>query len=171
MNTTSTLLQEQIKQAFSEVQQPNPEEIVDCSCWECVAQKKMFSGQTKGNLSDKLIEKCDTVALFSPKAFHYFLPCFLIYSLKHETDNEDFADYVLNIILPYKEDDTSRSYWLKRLCLFSQEQLKVVIEYINYMKNRPDIFTNQVTIERGKTRLEKYFSISKETKTSKTTKR
>lgn len=167
MSTASILLQEKIKQVFSQVKQPSTEKIVDCDCWECVAQKKMFSGQTKENLSEELIKKCDTVALFSPEAFHYFLPCFLIYSLKYEADNEDFADYVLNTVLPYKEDDTSRSYWIRRLKLFSQEQLKVVIEYINYMKNKPEILTNQVVIERGKIRLEKYFSSSKETKTPK----
>lgn len=164
MNTASLLLQKKIKQAFSQVEQPSPEKIVDCDCWECVAQKKIFSGQDKENLSEELIEKCDTIALFSNEAFQYFLPCFLIYSLNHLEDNEYFAKYVLNTVLP---DNTTRSYWLSRLELFSEEQLKVVIEYIDYMRGKPDIFYDQVAIEKGKIRLEKYFSISKETKTPK----
>ena len=159
MNKTSLLLQEKFRNAFKKAKRPRIDDIVECDCWECADIQEAFKDQVSENLQEDIIVNNLTLSLFSPRAFHYFLPGYIIFFLKNESFLYQVGQSILLALLPGKEDDASKSYWCDRVKLFSVEQMEALYEFIDYMKNKPEILRDQTLIERGEKRLKRYYSI------------
>ena len=77
-------LKQTIESVFTDVPYPGDGNITRCPyhCAECLAVAKFFKGRSwQGNTVEELREHHTALALFTPEAFHYFLPAFMLASI------------------------------------------------------------------------------------------
>lgn len=147
--------------AFADVPHPG-RNIAPCGCWECSEVEKDFqdavSASSWQTLATSIIERHFSVlALLSPRAFNSFLPAFLVYALQNYNAS-DVWEWTIYTLTPGKESDNSSEWWRERLHLFTEEQMNVIYQYLNLIRQDPDAYDFYKDIDRGKPRLETYFN-------------
>ena len=89
--TTSAGLREEISGAFQNAHYPGDDRIVSHECWECTEVTNAFKGTRWQDWIDRppedLCMRGGGIFLLSPEAFRYFLPAYLIVSLKDEKNH------------------------------------------------------------------------------------
>src|SRR5262245_9513809 len=89
-----------------------------------------FTGKSwRGHTAEALNRHSFALLAFTPEAFHYYLPAFLIASLKAPDDAP--LDSVISAISPPKDNPKRPSFW-RRWSLFSPAQRRVVVECLKY---------------------------------------
>src|SRR5438128_9120148 len=79
---TKEELKQIIIKMFNSIPHPGKNNIIGHKCAECYGVKKDFKDINWRDASEEVIEKnYDKLPLFSPAAFHHFLPAFLIKSI------------------------------------------------------------------------------------------
>lgn len=124
------ILTEKIKEGFkNNLFVLKNDEIISHNCDECNILKKDFSDIKHLKLPNDLIEEhCTDLPLLTPKAFHYFFPNYLIYSLS----NLDWSicDFILNIIKDY-----NTSFYNTRFKLFNEKEKFVIKLFLLFIKD------------------------------------
>lgn len=159
-------LKSKIKSAFSQTKQPAWDNIALHECEECLGVRKDFVNVNWQKASDELLEKnYDKLPLFSPDAFKYFLPAFLLYTLRNfDEDFSEVCEFTLYAITPGKswKDDNGQisSYWVEKFSAFTEEQMNTIYEFLTLAEQNP-IYTNDKTsIQRSFERLKAIKSAS-----------
>jgi hypothetical protein len=115
-------LADRIAAAFQTDSSP-PERIVVHRCDECERVSTDFAGRNWTELSqDVLAYHHDSIPLFSPEAFAYYLPAYLIFAAK---DRDRVGEMVLYSLGP------TRGEWAagrRSACKYSAEQVRLIIE-------------------------------------------
>ncbi len=76
-------LKQKIVSAFGDVLYPKGD-IVSHECDECCEVGRIFANLDWKTIEPQFLENnYDKLPVFSPEAFHFFLPAYLIYSLEH----------------------------------------------------------------------------------------
>lgn len=152
---------ENIFEAFAEV--PHPERnVAPCGCGECRDLERAFhdasSGASWQTLPPSFIEDhFGDLPLFSPEAFHYVLPAYLVHALRNY-DNEDsnVREWTIYTLTPGKEPDSKKLWRVARFSPFTAEQMRVIYEYLALIRRDPDAYDFYKDIDRGLPRLQKY---------------
>lgn len=129
-------LKEAIKSAFAAVEYPGDKNITHCPyhCRPCEEITEYFKGKTwEGHSVDDLRDHHTALSLFTPDAFHFFLPAFMLASLE-SYDNTDILPDSIRFNFEFSLDH--RDHFLVRLTNFSEEQRRVIIEFLRYMESR-----------------------------------
>lgn len=90
----------------------------------------------------------DVLSLFTSTAFHYYLPAFLICSLKRFEPDNRILEYTIYSLSPTKtsQDDP----WLKeRLRLFTPEQINTIRNFLEYILYDESMYAFHKDAERG----------------------
>ncbi len=97
-------LKSEIVKAFAEVEQPPKDNIALHECEECRGVRSDFAKVKWRETSSELLERnYDKIPLFSPAAFNYFLPAYLLYTLNNFDDElSDVCDFTLYALTPDK---------------------------------------------------------------------
>lgn len=122
-------LQSKIEAAFSDIEPPSPKNIIEHECQECRDVEQTFRNQNWRNIELKKVEWAyDKLPLFTPEAFQYFLPAFMIYSLrKPESDVCEFLVYAL------ASKKVSVEWWQERLDKFTEAQKSVCSLFLRWL--------------------------------------
>jgi hypothetical protein len=138
-----------IKAAFATVPYPGDDDIVHCEydarhggtlpgpCRECSEAVAQFKGTGALDHSAKDV-RYGSVALasFSPAAFAYWLPSFLVAALLDPTE-ADIAIDSIEYRLRSSGDERELALQAKRLALLSCAQLEVLVSYFEFqLENR-----------------------------------
>lgn len=129
--------------------------ITEHECEECFGVRKTFLNKDWKQITPRALqENYDKLPLFSPEAFHCFLPAYLIYSLENFTADEvcDFVVYGLMVRSDKNQDSTE--YQKRRFECFTKKQISIVSEFVDLaiQSDEYDIFIQE--LERGKKLLE-----------------
>lgn len=135
----------EIDQAFPA--RPLPERITDCDpdCPECNAITAEFYGQQWQVIDDAKIEANKSMSFFSPKAFHYLLPAYLRYSLRHfafNSDNSDVCEFMVYALTPDLGASTepSRAAWMReRFSLLDRKQAEIVVGFLTLISRDEEL--------------------------------
>ena len=115
-------LADRIAAAFRTDSSP-PERIVVHRCDECERVSSDFAGRKWIELSqDVLAYHHDSIPLFSPEAFAYYLPAYLLFVAK---DPDRIGEMVLYGLGPTRGE---RATERRAACNYSAEQLRLIIE-------------------------------------------
>ena len=141
---------ELIESAFAAVPYPGDDNITRCThadCLECEEIAAHFRGTTwRDHTIKKLWQFNSAIALFTPPAFHYFLPAFMIQSLGRWDAANEIPNFIAYQFLPSKPG--MQQYHLERWQLLNQRQREAIAaflrEYLNshsadYVPDRADI--------------------------------
>ena len=133
-------LKNQIFKTFADTKQPAKEDIALGDYEQCKEMRNDFAGIKWQEISDELLLKqYDAIPLFTPQAFIYFLPAFLIYTLKNFDSHSLLGEFTIYALTPDKKWnlDNMKSYWTERLSLLSNKQMEVIYDFLDLAKQNP----------------------------------
>ncbi len=127
-------LKEAIQTAFAEVPYPGDNNITRCPyhCRPCQEITDYFKGKGwEGHAVEDLRDHHTALSLITAEAFHYFLPAFMLASLESYNSTDILPD---SIRFHFEFDLDHRDHFLVRMTKFSDEQRRVIIEFLRYME-------------------------------------
>lgn len=137
MLENNDVLIQKVKSAFEAT--PSPKFIIAHECEECFQLEASFRNKNWKTIEDKLIEEnFSNLPLFSSEAFNYFLPAYLIYSLKNFDENFvcEFTIYALTPSNKNAENDLE--YWKYKFEHFTDEQMNVIYGFLSLVLTKSD---------------------------------
>ena len=159
-------LKDAITKAFSKAESPAKDDIVEHECEECCGVRKDFTSIKWLKANDELLENnYDKIPLFSPTAFNYFLPAYLLYTIRNfDDDFSEVCDFTLYALTPGKtwkdENGQISSYWIEKFRPFTVEQMNIIYRFLELAEQNP-IYANQLSsIKRAFDRLKAIKSAS-----------
>jgi hypothetical protein len=134
MNSSLMAARDLIMSAFADVPYPGDDHITSHQdCLECEAIARYFCGTSwRDHQLAKLWEYHAAIALFTPQAFHYFLPAFMLATLEHPQD----ADLIPHSIASQftrplqTENDERCRYFTDRFSLFTAPQRAAIAAFL-----------------------------------------
>lgn len=139
-------LKTKIVEAFDNVTNPKSF-IVEHECEECFEVRKTFLNKDWKQITEKILqENYDKLPLFSPEAFHCFLPAYLIYSLEHFKEDEVCDFVVYGLMAKQNQIKAKPEYWKNRFQYFSKAQADLVSEFMDLaiQSGEYDIFISEI---------------------------
>jgi hypothetical protein len=129
-------LKEKIAAAFADVPQPGDDTITRCpyQCFECTAVAGFFKGKSWQDIAVADARHYHgALNVFTPEAFHYYLPAFMFASI----DSYDKHDIIPDSIRYHLEFNLEhRDYFNVRMSKFSPAQKRVITEFLRHMESR-----------------------------------
>ena len=150
-------LKTKVIEAFDNITYPKGF-ITEHKCEECFEVRKAFLNRDWKQITPKILqENYDKLPLFSPEAFHCFLPAYLIYSLENFAADDVCAFVVYGLMIRKDAEQESTEFQKRRFENFTRMELGIVSEFIDLaiQCGEYDIFIKN--LERGKKMLEDNF--------------
>jgi hypothetical protein len=120
-----------IEEAWNEVPYPGDDKIFTPDSYDDEDIVNYFGGTTwRGHDPVSLRHHSSAFTFFTPEAFHYWLPAFLIANIQSPEDADVIGHYI-----PWALTDGRPSV---RLSLFTINQLQAVAEYLRFQIRRND---------------------------------
>ena len=125
-------LRERILASFPMGEPPSSEQITSHACEECADVTTAFSGVKWWSADPALIDdSVDALPLFTPAAYRYYLPAFLLRALEpFDPDNlvAQFSVYTLN---GHANDD----WYRKRIEQFTPDEHAAIVAFLRYVRD------------------------------------
>ncbi len=126
-----------IEEAFAGVAYPGDNNITHCpyNCTECARVAEFFKGKGPKDLTQvaELRPYHIALALFTPEAFHYFLPAFMLVSLDAYEKGDPIPD-AIRFHFEYAAE--TQGFFKVRLSRLTAPQRKVIIKYLVHMEGK-----------------------------------
>jgi hypothetical protein len=129
-------LRETIKEAFADVPYPGDKNITRCPyhCKPCEEISEYFKGKGwEGHSVEDLRDHHTALSLFTPEAFHYFLPAYMLASIESYDKTDILPD---SIRFHFEFNLDHRDHFLVRLSKFSEAQRNAIVEFLRYMESK-----------------------------------
>jgi hypothetical protein len=129
-------LKQIIEEAFAEVPYPGDNNITRCPyhCSECRRIAEYFKGkQWTGYEIEELRNNNVALSLFTPEAFQYFLPAFMLASVDFYEKGDIIPD-AIRFHFEYSQE--AKGHFVVRMSKFSPAQRKAIIDYLVYMETK-----------------------------------
>jgi hypothetical protein len=130
-----TPLKKSIEDAFASVAYPGDNNITHCpyNCAECRRVAEFFKGKTSADYNrEELRGYHVALSLFTPEAFQYFLPAFMLVS----ADRYEKSDVIPDAIrFHFEYSQEMRSHFSVRLSKFSPAQRQAIIDYLIHLEH------------------------------------
>jgi adenine-specific DNA methylase len=141
-------LKKEIAEAFENVDYPKGF-ITDHECEECFGVRKTFLNKNWKQITPEILqENYDKLPLFSPEAFHCFLPAYLIYAIDHIDEDDEVYDFCCYHFMLGKNDDSMNEWRKYRYLFFNKRQLKALLGFIDLALSSKE-FENSIDLENG----------------------
>jgi hypothetical protein len=127
-------LKQTIAKAFADVPYPGDDNITRCPyhCAECGRIAEYFRGREwTGQTAEELRKYHVALSLFTPEAFHYFLPAFLLASLDSYEKGDVIPD---SIRFHFEYAHECQGHFTVRMSKLSADQRKAIIAYLVHME-------------------------------------
>ena len=129
-------LKQLIEEAFTGVAYPGDNNITRCpyNCSECRRVAEYFKGKTlTGYTAEELRGYHVALTLFTPEAFHYFLPAFMLVSLGSYEKGDVLPD-AIRFHFEYSQE--IQGHFPVRMSKLSPAQRKAIIDYLVFMESK-----------------------------------
>lgn len=127
-------LKQTIAEVFAAVPYPGDANITRCPyhCSECQRIANFFKGKTwTGFTLEELRNYHVALSLFTPEAFQFFLPAFMLVSADAYQKGDVIPD-AIRFHFEYSQE--MRGHFAVRMSKFSRAQRKVIIDYLVHME-------------------------------------
>ena len=125
-----------IEEAFANVPYPGDDNITRCpyDCTECRRVAEFFKGKTwTGHTVEELKPFHIALSVFTPEAFHYFLPAFMMVSMSLYEKGDVIPDAIR---FHFECSQEMKGHFAVRMSKFTPAQRKVIIDYLVLMERR-----------------------------------
>jgi hypothetical protein len=100
------------------------------------------------DVPDQLLEANDSVLSFvDPKGLRYFLPAYMVWSLRNFQTSESFSHNHPICTLALSESGSMRQWDLKRFEVFNDEQARAICRFLRFMAQQDEdiVCTNEAS--------------------------
>ncbi len=127
---------DRIVEEFSIAELPEKGNISESTYWDAEDVNEDFSLYIEKPIDSSVLEKHSlSFAAFRPKAFVFFLKDFMLYTLEHlEAIFVTDCELIDNLIYRLTALNVDDSYWQDRIKLLNSGQIKVILEFLNFLK-------------------------------------
>jgi hypothetical protein len=129
-------LKQTIAEVFANVPYPGDTNITRCpyNCSECRRIATFFKGKGwTGWTLEELRNYHVALSLFTPEAFHYFLPAFMLVSM----DTYEKGDVIPDAIrFHFEYSQEMKGHFAVRMSKFSRAQRQAIIDYLIHMERK-----------------------------------
>jgi hypothetical protein len=125
-----------IEEAFADVSYPGDGNITKCpyNCAECTRVALYFKGKAQGGHQEEdLRANHVALSLFTPEAFHYFLPAFMLMSLGSYEKGDIIPDAIR---FHFEYTHEMQGHFAVRMSKFTSAQRKTIIDYLVSMERK-----------------------------------
>lgn len=130
---TESQVNQLIAEAFRNVPHPSKDEIVSHACDECFRVRDDFAPHSPLTVPGEVLEyHYDSLPLFTPEAFRYFLPGYISHVLNHP--ESPMASWFLERLQGLATPD---SFWSSRAALLSEGEREAILEFLRFIYNAP----------------------------------
>ena len=129
-------IRESIESAFADVPYPGDDNVTRCThedCLECDAIAAYFRGTTwRDHTVEQLREHQSAITMFTPEAFRYFLPAFMLQSLGYWRETDMIPHFIAGQFSPAKPDADAvmQQYCSERWSIFSQRPRETIAAFL-----------------------------------------
>jgi hypothetical protein len=118
-----------VASTFSDAPFSATEEVVSHECLECSGMRTAFGSHAPTKVdAAAVLAYATSLALFTPSAFHHFLPSFLLYAIDHpQSEVASSLPYALG---PEEVDE----FYAARFNLFSLEEKAATLQVLRYLR-------------------------------------
>jgi hypothetical protein len=130
-----TAIRRSVVQAFSAIARPTDHELAPHDCWECVEVRRRLSPHSFESVPDADLDWLrDSLPLLGPKGLHYYLPAYVLRSLRE--CNWDGIEFLIYHLAPTPISLAERAdYWRDRLQLFSAQERKTILSFLDWLES------------------------------------
>jgi len=124
-----------VNTAFADTEPPSI--VIEHECDECQEVQLHFGGKRWRSISynpQDLLYFADDVFLFNPEAFHYYVPLWLLASIRYP-GSSDIIPEALVSMFTYPEQSRDLNRFTSRMKLFSVDQLQAVEAVLTYLRD------------------------------------
>lgn len=152
----ASALRIKILDSFSDFPVPEKNQVAPHDCCECNELRETFAGLDWKRIDKQIIEEnFSQIPLFSPEAYHYFLPAFLLYVLDNFAPSSLVLEFTLYALCP-STDERMKKYWQERGRTFTKEQINILYEFLELIRAQPETHAYYQDIDKAKTGLASY---------------
>jgi hypothetical protein len=137
--TPAEQLRQQVTEAFGHVLRPAREDIATHQCSECERLRDDFDAVEWQTAPAALLEEHATdLPLFTPEAWCYFLPAYILHALEVRHPDSIFLDFLV-YELDFRLNDEALSHpslrkWAEdRVQIFSEQQVAAIIAFLQLL--------------------------------------
>ncbi|MDX1710961.1 MAG: DUF6714 family protein [Rhodovibrionaceae bacterium] len=140
----------QIEAAFAAAEQPGDGELLHPQCMDDVdilsfysdaACNAAFGGAPHWReVPDAtIVYEYAALTAFSPKAFRFYLPAYLLYTLAHYADPEYAAESTLRALDPGTDKEMLHGFMASHYALLDAAETDAVVAFLELMAEDPDL--------------------------------
>lgn len=129
-------LKQTIETAFADVPYPGDNNITRCpyNCSECRRIALHFKGKpARGYTTEELKDYHVALSLFTPEAFHFFLPAFMLASMDKYEKGDVIPD---SIRFHFEYSQEMQGHFAVRMSKFTTAQRHTIIDYLVLMERK-----------------------------------
>ena len=131
---------DEIDEAFEGLEPPEDNELLHPDCMDDVDILEFYGGRRRQDMTDEnIIYSYAAPTAFSPKAFRYYLPAYLIWTLKNRDTVEIAAETILLALDPGTERELLHDFRKSKFSLLTTQQIAVVKSFLWDMAKHPDL--------------------------------
>lgn len=137
--TADTLIAE-IKQAFSATRMPSDDELLHPDCMDDVDILEFYGGVEWQSLSDhQIVYSYAALTAFSALAFQYYLPAYLIWTLRNKDSVEYASESTLLALDPGTEKEMLHDFRKSKFSRLDQAQVAVIRKFLQTLLEHDDL--------------------------------
>lgn len=119
-----------VQRVFPKEPPPPAKDLTGHRCEECDQLQADFSGKKWWEINGELVEEnSGQLPLFTPIAYYYFLPAYILNALSKFNDDGFVLEYLI-YSWGYSSDPHSVEYYAERRAVLNDEQREVVREVL-----------------------------------------
>lgn len=130
----------EIEAAFSGMSAPGDAKLLHPLCMDDGDIKDFYGVLDRGQLTDDIIiNNYAAPSFFSMEAFQYFMPAFMIWSLKHHDSIEYVTESTIRAFYPTSEEPKMCEFQVSKFTLFTERQCAAVVKFLQSFSSDPDL--------------------------------
>jgi hypothetical protein len=129
---------ERITAAFAEVPQPARDALINRHCCECLETSEAYGGKPWPEITLEELLRGREVALLTATAWRYYLPAFLIWSIRAPEAVDVFLDNLVSQLEPPSETRGVAEWFAERAVGFSPDQRQAIVAFLNWYRVRDE---------------------------------
>src|SRR6185503_3120619 len=124
-------IKESIRTAFASTKRPAKRQIAEHRCEECKELTETFAPLKWDSIQAEIIESnFSQLSLFSPLAYHYFLPAYILRCLEELDPSNIVCEFTIYSLSPDLNTDVERDWYEVRRRKFTGPQAAVVSAFL-----------------------------------------
>jgi len=137
---TTEKLAAQIREAFDGLAVPAENELLHPDCMDDVDIQEFYGGVRWQEMTDAMVVNGYAApTAFSAKAFQYYLPAFLLWTLRNPDSTDYAGEAILLALDPGTPKEMLHDFRMSKFALLTERQPEAVRAFLTHVAAHPDL--------------------------------